>query len=482
MLIFLLFIISKALAQSADLKAPKVIDLQHQTGPTSMAFIKESADQVLNIQWWIFNLTDGIQMLKKPQIQVFGKSSKEEKSLMANLDSEMSDLLDEPYWPVYLHSFTRFEVVLEAGFVYSLHLSPEDNIPLFLDHSVMARLPPSRLGASFEINVENNGLKMGDKIMAELDICTGVLGDLEIQYRTTKGPYPLKYRKQRLDGKVLGTPYLLPMEVLNNSQAYRVDMFKHESADASDVIFRLKLYKINNVSLVNMIAMHQVMDNIDYPANAKVSFKETANDVVFSLAFNQYLLDLHNITSPISYSLILSSENSDDLNFRLQCSVDRLAFLSNRNTGYKKDQSCKRQVVKTEGEFRTASHTLNFAAKRLLFFKNRVFTASSGVVTKHPTVFQSRQYWSSKSADTSEYTSYEKFVFGVILALILALSIVLYLAIKKAAPSNPPSTSSKSHSLATKAAKVPAQQPNTQVADDDDESKALNRQVEMTAR
>lgn len=478
MLIFLLIIIREAYSQSAEPRRPRTVDLLNNETTTPIVFAREANDQVLNIEWRLPHATAGSDYHKPPAIEIFGLSAKADRSPFAQLDEATADLLDEPFWPVLLHTHKEFEVRLPPKFVYTLYWTPEDNIQMFLGTSVMARLDAKRLGASFEIDVALNDLKLGDKVVVELDICQGVLGDLEIQYKTNKGPYPLKYRKQRLDGKVLGTPYLIPIEIWNNTISYKVDMFKDETAKDVEVVYRLKFYRVNNNSLVNMIAMHQVMDNIDNPANTKVTYKEESNKISFDLEISKYLLGLHNITNPVSYSVILSSSNSEHLNFRQQCSVDPWAFPSSVQN--LRGPTCNKQLVKSEGIFNATIQGQNFAAKKVLFLNSRVFTASSGVVSKTPTVFQTREHWTSSSVDTSDYTYEEKLTIGGIFVLIVILIVILFLLIKNQFKEKRVQISVRSTQPRKPSTPGP-KKPTTSTAEEDEESNALNRNVEMTS-
>lgn len=375
-MILLLIIAGAALCQSLTTNEHIVVEVKDSVGVTTTIVTPSTDAHTINIHWWMPGANDGDAYSKYPIIAISGVEDGGRLVEVAQMAQTTHDLLDEPFWPVLVKGYKEYKVSLKTPMQYSILVSWHDNVKTFINNNMIIISPRGRAGASVLLDLKQNQLKKGDKIAIEVYMCSGVFQEIEIYYQTLEGKF-MKYRKNDMQARIMEKAYLLPLEIKNTSQAYQFDFFKPQG-NIDEAIFRVKLVRLNNESMANLISMHQAMENIDYPADSKVHQKTDKNQVIYKMSPDPYLLNLNNISSPVITSFILESHSRDALRFRLMCSVDSSA-VGSMQAEQRQPQTTKRFVA-SSGELIERLSSSHQAAKRVLYWQERTYTAWSSMV------------------------------------------------------------------------------------------------------
>ena len=328
----------------------------------------------LNVQWYPLNPKEWKNFAVAPEIILEGIDSNGNSKQLHVLNSSVAALLDDNYWPIRLNdTYAKFRLRLPRKFDYLAALNTDNLLNPIFDLPMIAMFDEHRLGATIEIDPKKVGLEVKDKFLVEVSVCKGKMSRIEVVY-TTHGSVPEKVRKSEIPHFHGERAYLIPLEVYNRTVKYVIDLFGDKTTSES-AVYRIRLAKLNPKILVNLAAMHQTLDNLDYPAGVKIPFDADGSDLELDLRFDEYLLNISNTSNPISYGIVATGLKGDDVTFRRMCTCDYSAVFT-------------RELPRTLREFvpvekyalqRNAVHQFAFAKQTLLKGQQR-FSADSGTI------------------------------------------------------------------------------------------------------
>ncbi len=349
-----------------------------------------ASDDMLNIQWVPINPTNAMDYTIAPDITIklvaLPSDINDTISALrilpesANLSRDIAANLDENFWPVRLSTGT-YEITLPNGWTYNIAPSRSDPVRPPLDLPITVVLSKERRGLSAIMDIEELDLEVGEKLVLEVTHCNGLLGEYEVYQKTDRGNYDL-IRKGEINNKTSDyKPYLIAFEVLNVTKEIKVEMFRPDNSPSNEMVFRLRLFKINKKAFVHTLSMHQVLDNVDFPAGFEVKSGWTENhEPIFELSLDEYLLNVSNSTANSSFAQILSAKShKEDLRFRKQCGFDKSVLDGSRST----TSRVYLPVSKYHKEFVSPVKDLFQVGKRVMFKGQTVYRADSGVVEPH---------------------------------------------------------------------------------------------------
>lgn len=419
-----LFLVSTALSQTPEIHPGQRVSDSVKEGEVKIVKVKTTGTKLdsININWLMeenFNFKDAQRI---PKIEIFTVSSSGESTFFVALNEEIMERLDEPFWPVVTQGKKEFEVKITGPLTFTILSTDLETMNAVFGSSFVGTIPGSRSGTNIIVDLKQNDLKNTDKVAIELFMCSGVLEDVEIMLYNVYGTFN-KYRKDNMKGKVMHRPFLIPIQISDASAYYKIDLFKPNNV-TEEVVFRARLIKLSKDTLVNLVAMHQMLENVDYPNDLKLEHHLNSTQLAFNLELDPYLLGLNKIESPSSYSMILESSKKDPLMFRLMCSVDTTIFKGD----YKTPALTSKKLTESKGKYTVRQPNHHIAAKRVLYFNGRTHVAWSRIVS--PQSFASVVFGQSSDRSTNQGSTMDYRILGLVVLIIIS-AILLIWAIKE---------------------------------------------------